>query len=442
MGHILRRKLMTKSCANEMEAKWIFPFMLVSIAFVLLRAETALAASNISISYQGCNQNKTCLSTPDKCDPAASGSCFFLSAGWPLNSTNITFELSGQSSGYIAVAFSKNNQMDNDSNIYACASDSGVKLIHTTLSNRSSSTLGNSSSEALVRGSVNGSTIQCVFTVRGLNIMKIMNSFQLNISNIFLIKGNFINGTLGSPINSTAGLNAVPSAIPSSTALGANNTTTLGGNKGSNITTTTTNTNNNITTTTTNTNNNNTTTTSTNNNNNTAATTTTINTATTTTNKNTAAATTKSINTATTNTNNTATTSTNNTATTTTNNTATTTNKNTAAATTNSINTATTNTNNTTTTTTNNINTTTNTATTNNNTASNTTATTTNTATTNNKNNTAAATNNSNTTSNTTATTNSKTTTTNNSGGSALQSTSAKAPLVLIGAIVVALLSG
>ncbi|KAL7841881.1 hypothetical protein SRHO_G00255720 [Serrasalmus rhombeus] len=247
---------MTKSCANEMEAKWIFPFMLVSIAFVLLRAETALAASNISISYQGCNQNKTCLSTPDKCDPAASGSCFFLSAGWPLNSTNITFELSGQSSGYIAVAFSKNNQMDNDSNIYACASDSGVKLIHTTLSNRSSSTLGNSSSEALVSGSVNGSTIQCVFTVSGLN-MPIVNSFELNISNIFLIKGNFINGTLGTPINSTEGLDAVPSAIPSSTALGTNNTTTLGGSKDSTSTTTTTTTTTTTNTTTTTTNNNN-----------------------------------------------------------------------------------------------------------------------------------------------------------------------------------------
>ncbi|KAL6466421.1 hypothetical protein MHYP_G00242250 [Metynnis hypsauchen] len=195
--------------------------MLVSIAFILLRAETTAAASNISISYQGCNQNKTCLSTPDKCDPAASGSCFFFSAGWPLNSTNITFELSGQSSGYIAVAFSVNSQLDNDSNIYACASNSGVKLIHTTLSNRSSSTLGNSSSEALVRGSVNGSTIQCVFTVSGLK-MPIVNNSQLNISNIFLIKGDFTNGTLGTPlisfpINSTAGLYTVPSSSPSST---------------------------------------------------------------------------------------------------------------------------------------------------------------------------------------------------------------------------------
>ncbi|KAL7855393.1 hypothetical protein AOLI_G00189970 [Acnodon oligacanthus] len=246
--------------SNEMEAKWIFPFMPVAVAFIVLRAETTAAASNISISYQGCNQNKTCLSTPDKCDPAASDSCFFLSAGLPLNSTNITFELSGQSSGYIAVAFSVNSQMD----IYAC--DGGVKLMHTTLSIGSSSSLGNLSTEALVTNSVNGSTIQCMFTLSGLNVL-IVNNSQLNISNIFLIKGNFINETLGTPeikfpINSTATLFTVLSSIPNSIAFGANNATTVGGNNNNNSSSS--NSNNTTTTSTTTT----TTTTTTNNNNN------------------------------------------------------------------------------------------------------------------------------------------------------------------------------
>lgn len=77
----------------------LFPFKFV----LILLQET--------ISRDNCRRDRACFSTPPTCNPAAQGSCFFVSTRAVYgNADNLTFELSGESSGYIAVGLSRDNR--------------------------------------------------------------------------------------------------------------------------------------------------------------------------------------------------------------------------------------------------------------------------------------------------------------------------------------------
>lgn len=47
--------------------------------------------------------SKLCIQTPDNCDPAGNSSCFFGSVAAAPNGTELMFQLSGNSTGYIAL---------------------------------------------------------------------------------------------------------------------------------------------------------------------------------------------------------------------------------------------------------------------------------------------------------------------------------------------------
>ncbi|XP_051963508.1 uncharacterized protein LOC127630115 isoform X1 [Xyrauchen texanus] len=69
------------------------------------------STTNETISRNNCRRDRACFSTPRTCNPAAQGSCFFVSTRAVYgNADNFTFEFSGESSGYIAVGLSRDNR--------------------------------------------------------------------------------------------------------------------------------------------------------------------------------------------------------------------------------------------------------------------------------------------------------------------------------------------
>ncbi|XP_077083558.1 uncharacterized protein LOC143736757 isoform X4 [Siphateles boraxobius] len=150
------------------------------------------------VTRDNCKKDRACFSTPASCDPSTANTCFFASTRVVNgNSDNLTFEISGESNGYIAVGLSQDNKEGDGDTIYSCANNNGtVKFIRSTLSN-SILTPDNTFSPGSFRGSVNNTKIQCIFTAAGLN----SNTRAANTSAfLFFFTGNFTNGTLGSPI--------------------------------------------------------------------------------------------------------------------------------------------------------------------------------------------------------------------------------------------------
>lgn len=63
------------------------------------------------VTKDNCKKDRACFSTPANCEPSSSSSCFFVSTrGVNGNSDNLTFELSGDANGYIAVGLSQDNK--------------------------------------------------------------------------------------------------------------------------------------------------------------------------------------------------------------------------------------------------------------------------------------------------------------------------------------------
>ncbi|KAM4640909.1 putative ferric-chelate reductase 1 isoform 1-T2 [Discoglossus pictus] len=76
----------------------------------------------IPISRDSCGIEKVCFMEPTDCDPSTTNSCFFMSSA-PVSGGGYWFEISGLSSGYVAIGFSDDMQMGND-DIYICGRDS------------------------------------------------------------------------------------------------------------------------------------------------------------------------------------------------------------------------------------------------------------------------------------------------------------------------------
>ncbi len=79
--------------------------------FILISALHFNANVNITlqdkVTKDNCKKDRACFSTPASCDPSISSNCIFASTrGVNGNSDNITFELSGDANGYIAVGLS------------------------------------------------------------------------------------------------------------------------------------------------------------------------------------------------------------------------------------------------------------------------------------------------------------------------------------------------
>ncbi|XP_041820806.1 sericin 1-like [Chelmon rostratus] len=114
-----------------------------------------------TISNTGCGTEQLCAAEPSSCNPASSGSCFFLAAK-QQSGQNFDFELSGESEGYLAASLSSDSTLGGNDTTYVCANDNGVvKFIGAVLDN------GKLTEKELnvntVKGKVTGKTIQCTF---------------------------------------------------------------------------------------------------------------------------------------------------------------------------------------------------------------------------------------------------------------------------------------
>ncbi|RVE60315.1 hypothetical protein OJAV_G00179500 [Oryzias javanicus] len=124
---------------------------------------STIAALQAIISNTSCGTEKLCAAKPTSCNPAAGGTCSFLSVK-QKSGQRYSFEISGQSTGYIGSLLSIDTTWGNNDSAYLCANNNGRVTFITALYDGTQLNLSplnvTSGSEA---GRVEGSTIQCTF---------------------------------------------------------------------------------------------------------------------------------------------------------------------------------------------------------------------------------------------------------------------------------------
>ncbi|XP_010863252.2 putative ferric-chelate reductase 1 [Esox lucius] len=151
---------------------------------------------SLNISRANCGTSQFCAAQPAGCDPSVSGSCFFVSTSL-ISGQNISFQLQGQSSGYVAVGLSRTNTTGQNDSVYVCANINNNVNFSSNLYNNGTLTPNNTLPSNLVTGSVSGQTIQCMFSATvpdATSTKSSSTSFFISIYN-----GTVSNGVLGSP---------------------------------------------------------------------------------------------------------------------------------------------------------------------------------------------------------------------------------------------------
>ncbi|XP_063316970.1 putative ferric-chelate reductase 1 [Pelmatolapia mariae] len=132
--------------------------------------------ATVNITNTGCGTTKLCIQTPDNCDPAGNSSCFFASvaAGSTTapNGTELMFQLSGNSTGYIALGLTANATQGTTA-LYICAQNSSNNasfFFGARQRNNINNTLSTfNSTVTKIRGQVVNGKIQCEFSVPNSN---------------------------------------------------------------------------------------------------------------------------------------------------------------------------------------------------------------------------------------------------------------------------------
>ncbi|XP_063796129.1 putative ferric-chelate reductase 1 isoform X2 [Pseudophryne corroboree] len=114
----------------------------------------------LQMSNTTCGSQKKCFTSPDSCSPS-DNNCLFMSAA--PSSNGYVFEMSGATSGYVAIGFSSDTKMGND-DVYICTSSSGnitVQRAYTT-GPVTPITTNTSTAGSIVTSYVNG-VLKCSF---------------------------------------------------------------------------------------------------------------------------------------------------------------------------------------------------------------------------------------------------------------------------------------
>nr|XP_033507894.1 putative ferric-chelate reductase 1 isoform X2 [Epinephelus lanceolatus] len=140
---------------------------------------TTVEALGTPLSRTGCGTQQLCASEPSTCDPSSTN-CFFLAAK-QTSGQNFEFGLAGQSTGYVAATLSTDATLGGNDTTYVCANNNGtVKFFGAFLDNGRLTTTELPVNN--VKGSVNGSTIQCTFAATVPNSTARTTNFVLGIS--------------------------------------------------------------------------------------------------------------------------------------------------------------------------------------------------------------------------------------------------------------------
>ncbi|KAM3590784.1 uncharacterized protein V6R79_016616 [Siganus canaliculatus] len=174
------------------------------------------------VSNAGCGTTRICAAEPSSCNPNGTGTCYFLSASL-TSGRNFDFTLSGQSDGYVAATLSLDSVLGGNDVTYVCANNNGVVQFFGALLNNGQLTKTELNVNS-VKGSVNGTTIQCTFsaTVPSLSTRATAQNFTVAVS-----IGSFdsSSGTLGNPTTQLRS-NTVDLTSPTTTVTNQLNSTT------------------------------------------------------------------------------------------------------------------------------------------------------------------------------------------------------------------------
>ncbi|KAG1940129.1 ferric-chelate reductase [Pimephales promelas] len=182
-----------------MESKQMFLVVcVIGCAVSFIKAEGSISTPTTltsKISRNECGKTKLCLDNPKGCDPSASSQCFFTSA--ILTNISLTVELSGNSTGYIALAAGLTSNITQELNIIiVCGNNNGGFFYQTTTLFDNTLGISNIANVNSIQGSVQSGLIQCVFTIP----TDIINIAYLQIP-IFvdILKGSTNGTVLGAP---------------------------------------------------------------------------------------------------------------------------------------------------------------------------------------------------------------------------------------------------
>ncbi|KAM9349336.1 putative ferric-chelate reductase 1 [Symphorus nematophorus] len=199
--------------------------------------------STVNITRDGCGVNKLCVADPNDCDPAGNGTCLFASvaASAPVapSGSNLSFELRGESTGYIALGLTL-NASQGATQLFICAQNSSNNasfFFRTMMRNNSDGQLVSTETRTTeIRGLVEGNVIQCEFNVPNVNATNARNS-EATTFTILLGNGTFDGNSLGpfsttlnsGPLNlANPASNVATTAMPSNVTTAAVNSTTTG----------------------------------------------------------------------------------------------------------------------------------------------------------------------------------------------------------------------
>ncbi|XP_070553301.1 DOMON domain-containing protein FRRS1L-like [Ptychodera flava] len=124
----------------------------------------AVMANGTAITRTDCGSDKACYSDPERCDPSADTCDFFLS--YKENGGNVDFEIVGEptnAEGWIAVAFSYDKKMGNDSGVM-CVNDGSSTSIKTFYNEGQVNRPGNTVGLSGMSSATNDGILSCSFS--------------------------------------------------------------------------------------------------------------------------------------------------------------------------------------------------------------------------------------------------------------------------------------
>ncbi|XP_004078642.1 putative ferric-chelate reductase 1 [Oryzias latipes] len=180
-----------------------------------------------------CEMSKVCVTDPNNCDPAGNSTCLFgslkVTSQNPPNGFNLYNELSGMSSGYIALGLKPGQ---GNTTLYICGrNDTNNETFFSTmlLSGENNTLTKLSTSMAMFPGNMTAGKIQCVFNVTNLNATTSTRSSQDSTFTVVIGNGSVTDGVIGNfmklssrgpldlnnPANTTANTTTVPTTTMS-----------------------------------------------------------------------------------------------------------------------------------------------------------------------------------------------------------------------------------
>ncbi|XP_019748477.1 putative ferric-chelate reductase 1 [Hippocampus comes] len=160
---------------------------------------TVIVPRVLDISQNGCGNTKLCVRSPSECNPQAAGECLFTSLDTTDTSSgtfNILVELAGESDGYIGMGLTA-DASEGVTNLYICGrngSDNSFLFRQLDRNNTDFSLTEVNREVVDILGAVSGTSIQCIFTIVGINAAATSRQAVTGTRNIILLGNGDING--------------------------------------------------------------------------------------------------------------------------------------------------------------------------------------------------------------------------------------------------------